>query len=65
MPELSKLSQRKQLNPATEALLQKHRKPKQQFICIACQDTGKNSNGNPCYPCLIHQRLKDRNNEDD
>ncbi len=34
----------------------KKRKAKPAVVCIACGDTGKNSSGGPCRPCVIHGR---------
>lgn len=32
-------------------------KPKS-YTCIACEDTGKNSKGGACLPCLNNGRIK-------
>lgn len=31
--------------------MKRPKKPGNPFRCIACSETGKNSKGNPCYPC--------------
>lgn len=33
---------------------------KQKWVCLACHDTGKNSQGNPCHPCVVMGRVKVR-----
>ena len=48
-------------NPRHVAKPQPHQKPeepKQAFVCIACEDTGKNSRGGACLPCLNNGRIK-------
>lgn len=27
-------------------------------VCVACGDTGRDSRGAPCHPCLAHGRIK-------
>lgn len=29
-----------------------------QIVCKACQDSGKDSKGGTCYPCLVNRRIK-------
>lgn len=33
-------------------------KPSKKPICLACSDTGRNSKGGQCHPCLVHGRVK-------
>lgn len=44
----------------TQELLARIRKNKlaaELFDCVACSDTGRNSKGGLCDPCLVHKRV--------
>ncbi len=29
-------------------------------VCVACGDTGRNSRGGDCHPCVVHGRIKSK-----
>jgi hypothetical protein len=51
----------KGFHPKTRSLLASLRaegEESRSHVCVACGDTGKNSRGGPCYPCLVNGRVK-------